>query len=57
MKAIVLDLEAVCHMAGQYIKSYNLQDKVRTIPLDFFKEDNIPKGYDVAFLSLIMAKL
>jgi predicted O-methyltransferase YrrM len=53
MIATVLDLEAVCQVAEQYIKSYNLEDKVKTKPLDFFKED-IPKGYDVAFLSLIL---
>jgi 3-hydroxy-5-methyl-1-naphthoate 3-O-methyltransferase len=53
MIATVLDLEAVCQVAEQYIKSYSLEDKVKTQPLDFFKED-IPKGYDIAFLSLIM---
>jgi 3-hydroxy-5-methyl-1-naphthoate 3-O-methyltransferase len=53
MKATVLDLEAVCEVAEQYIKSYNLEDKVKTKPLDFFRED-IPKGYDVSFLSLIL---
>jgi hypothetical protein len=51
--ATVLDLEPVCQMAEQYIKIHNLQDKVKTKPLDFFKED-IPTGYDVAFLSLIL---
>jgi hypothetical protein len=51
--ATVLDLEPVCHVAEQYIKIHNLQDKVKTKPLDFFKED-IPTGYDVAFLSLIL---
>ena len=40
-------------MAEQYIKSYNLEDKIKTKSFDFFKED-IPKGYDVAFLSLIL---
>ena len=53
MIATVLDLEAVCQVAEQYIRSYNLEDKVKTKPLDFFKED-IPKGYDVVFLSLIL---
>jgi hypothetical protein len=32
---------------------HNLQEKVKTKPLDFFKED-IPIGYEVAFLSHIM---
>ena len=53
MTATVLDLEPVCQVAEQYIKIHNLQDKVKTKPLDFFKED-IPTGYDVAFLSLIV---
>jgi 3-hydroxy-5-methyl-1-naphthoate 3-O-methyltransferase len=53
MIATVLDLEPVCQVAEQYIKIHNLQDKVKTKPLDFFKED-IPTGYDVAFLSLIV---
>jgi hypothetical protein len=53
MMATVLDLEPVCQVAEQYIKIHNLQDKVKTKPLDFFKED-IPTGYDVAFLSLIL---
>jgi len=53
MIATVLDLEAVCQVAEQYIRSYNLEDKVKTKSLDFFKED-IPKGYDVVFLSLIL---
>ena len=53
MIATVLDLEAVCQVAEQYIKIHNLQDKINTKPFDFFKED-IPKGYDVAFLSLIL---
>jgi methylase of polypeptide subunit release factors len=53
MTATILDLEAVCQVAEQYIKSYNLEDKIKTKPLDFFKED-IPKGYDLVFLSLIL---
>jgi hypothetical protein len=44
MMATVLDIEAVCQVAEQYINSYNLEDKVKTKLLDFFKED-IPKGY------------
>ena len=51
--ATVLDLEAVCQVAEQYIKRYNLEDKIKTKSLDFFKEDT-PKGYEVAFLSFIL---
>src|SRR5215218_10954883 len=53
MTATILDLEPVCQVAEQYIKIHNLQDKVKTKPLDFFNED-IPTGYDVAFLSHII---
>ena len=53
MIATVLDLEPVCQVAEQYIKIHNLQEKVKTKPLDFFKED-IPIGYDVAFPSHIL---
>jgi SAM-dependent methyltransferase len=53
MTATILDLEPVCQVSEQYIKIHNLQDKVKTKPFDFFKED-IPTGYDVAFLSLIV---
>jgi SAM-dependent methyltransferase len=51
--ATILDLEPVCQVAEQYIKMHNLQDKINTKPFDFFKED-IPKGYDIAFLSHIL---
>lgn len=53
MTATVLDLEAVCQMAEQYIKRSDLEDKIKTKSFDFFKED-IPKGYEVVFLSLIL---
>lgn len=53
MIATVLDLEAVCQLAEEYINRYGLEDKVKTKPLDFFRED-IPKGYDIAFLSLFL---
>jgi hypothetical protein len=53
MAATIIDLEPVCQVAEQYIKTYNLQDKINTRPLDIFKED-IPVGYDVAFLSHIL---
>jgi hypothetical protein len=53
MTAIVLDLEPVCQVADQYIKQFNLQQKISTKPLDFFKEE-FPKDCDVAFLSHII---
>jgi hypothetical protein len=53
MFAIVLDLEPVCQVADQYIKQFNLQQKISTKPLDFFKEE-FPKDCDIAFLSHII---
>lgn len=54
MLAIYLSLylEAVCQLAEEYINSCGLEDKLKTKSLDFFRED-IPKGYDIASLSLI----
>jgi hypothetical protein len=53
MSAVVLELEPACRVADQYIKRFNLQNKIHTQILDFFK-DNLPTGYDVAFLSHII---
>jgi len=53
ISAVVLDLEPVCQVAQEYIGKFNLQDKIQTTPLDFWKEP-LPSGYDVAFLSHIL---
>src|ERR687887_2311633 len=53
MSAVVLELEPACRVADQYIKRFNLQDKIRTHVVDFFK-DHLPTDYDVAFLSHII---
>ena len=53
MSAVVLELEPACKVADQYIKRFDLQDKIHTQVLDFFK-DNLPTDYDVAFLSHII---
>ena len=53
MSAVVLELEPACRVADQYIKRFNLQDKIHTQILDFFK-DNLPTDYDVALLSHII---
>jgi tRNA A22 N-methylase len=53
MTATVLDLEPVCQVANQYITQFNLDDKIQTKALDFFKEE-LPKDCDMAFLSLII---
>jgi 3-hydroxy-5-methyl-1-naphthoate 3-O-methyltransferase len=53
LSAVVADLSAVCGVADEYIRRFNLQDRVKTKALDFFKED-IPGVYDVAFLSHII---
>jgi hypothetical protein len=53
MSAVVLDSRPVCQVADQYIQRYNLQDKVQTKVLDFFK-DRLPNDCDVAFLSHVI---
>jgi predicted O-methyltransferase YrrM len=53
MTATVADLGPVCKVAEQYIAQYGLSGRVKTILLDFWKQD-IPKGHDVAFLSHII---
>jgi hypothetical protein len=53
MNATVADLAPVCQVAEGYIASYGVGSRVKTMPLDFWKQD-IPKGHDVAFLSHII---
>jgi 3-hydroxy-5-methyl-1-naphthoate 3-O-methyltransferase len=53
MSAIVLDLKSVRQVVDQYIEEFDLQEKINTKPLDFFKEE-LPKDCDIAFLSLII---
>jgi 3-hydroxy-5-methyl-1-naphthoate 3-O-methyltransferase len=53
ISAVVLDLEPACRVADQYIKQFNLQGKIHTQVLDFFKEE-LPTDCDVAFLSHII---
>lgn len=53
ISALIVDLPSVCQVADEYIRRFNLQDRVKTEALDFFKQD-IPGGYDVALLSHIM---
>jgi 3-hydroxy-5-methyl-1-naphthoate 3-O-methyltransferase len=53
MSAVVLDSKALCKVADGYIQQYNLQDKVKTMTFDFFK-DQLPNDCDVAFLSHII---
>lgn len=53
MTATILDLEAVCGVAQEYVVKYGLEDRISTRPTDFFKDD-LPSGHDVAFLSHIL---
>lgn len=53
ISALIVDLPSVCQVANEYIRRFNLQDRVKTEALDFFKQE-IPGGYDVALLSHIM---
>ena len=51
--ATVFDLPNVITMTAQYIKDTGLEAKVNTIPGDF-NTDELPKGYDLVFLSAII---
>jgi len=53
MSAVVLDLEPACKIADEYISQFNLQDKIYTQVLDFWR-DNLPTDCDVALLSHII---
>jgi hypothetical protein len=53
MSAIMLDLGPVCEVADEYVKQFNLQDRIQTQVLDFLKED-LPKDCDVVLLSHIV---
>jgi len=53
MSAVVLDSKPVCQVADRYIRQYNLQGKVQTKVLDFFK-DRLPDDCDIAFLSHVI---
>jgi len=53
ISATIVDLPSVCDVASEYIRRFNLQDRVKTEALDFFKQD-IPGGYDIALLSHII---
>jgi 3-hydroxy-5-methyl-1-naphthoate 3-O-methyltransferase len=53
MSAVVLDSKPVCRVADEYIRKQNLQGKVQTKELDFFK-DQLPDDCDVAFLSHVI---
>ncbi len=53
ISALVIDTEPVCKIANDYIRRFNLQDRISTKVLDFIEED-LPKGYDVIFMSHII---
>lgn len=53
MSAEILDLEPVSKISNEYIKKFNLQDKMYTRVLDFTK-DELPTDCDVALLSHII---
>ena len=53
ISALVIDTVPVCEIANEYIKRFNVQDRVRTQTLDFVKE-SLPKGYDAIFMSHII---
>ena len=47
MSAVVLDSKPVCQVADGYIQKYNLEGKVETMTLHFFK-DRLPNDCDIA---------
>jgi hypothetical protein len=51
--ALVIDTKPVCRIANEYIERFNLQSRIKTMALDFTKED-LPKGYDVILISHII---
>jgi len=51
--ATVFDLPNVITMTAQYVKDAGLETKVNTMPGDF-NTDELPKGYDLVFLSAII---
>jgi SAM-dependent methyltransferase len=50
---VVLDLPAVCALAGEYIAAAGLAARVSTWPADFFR-DPLPGGFDALLLSQIL---
>jgi predicted O-methyltransferase YrrM len=54
ISVLVIDTKPVCKIANEYIQRFNVQDRIKTKVLDFIKED-LPKGYDVIFMSHIVA--
>ncbi|UVS67882.1 acetylserotonin O-methyltransferase [Nitrososphaera viennensis] len=53
LQATVADLAPVCKVAYEYISRYGLAGRVKTLAVDFFNEE-LPKGYDVAFFSNVI---
>lgn len=53
IRATVFDLPNVITLTEQYVKDAGLEAKVNTIPGDF-NTDELPKGYDLVFLSAII---
>ena len=53
MKATLFDLPPVIEMARKRITEAGMQDRVRLIPGDFYK-DALPSGHDLALLSAII---
>jgi hypothetical protein len=51
--ALVIDTEPVCMIADEYIKKFNLEDRIETMVLDLLNED-LPNGYDLILISHII---
>lgn len=53
LRCTVADLPQVCPITQQYIESYGMTDRIRTLALDMFK-DRWPRGHDAIFFSDIL---
>jgi hypothetical protein len=50
LKCTVMDLPAVCEVAGEYVAKHGVQDRVTSRPVDMFKEP-WPEGFDGIFFN------
>ncbi|AYY14178.1 methyltransferase domain-containing protein [Actinobacteria bacterium YIM 96077] len=54
LRAAVYDLPHVCELTQAKIDAAGLEDRISTIPGDFFADDKLPDGYDLMVLSSIL---
>ncbi|SNY71440.1 Dimerisation domain-containing protein [Paractinoplanes atraurantiacus] len=54
LKATVFDLPHVCEIAAAKAAAAGLSDRIGTAPGDFLQDGQLPGGYDVVLLSMIL---